>query len=189
MAITAWFVPLFLALFYRWSIKGSALIYSPLVWIVHSSTARPIRVHLQDILKLAYYRIQRWFGASVLLLFLAKVYVYRAWDDFAPTWRAIPGHRLLDAIVLPEAFPPWQITSAINAILSWVIYLGADWAVARWNRGSRVNEKIIGVMLRWLSLVRGVLSVYTIICGIYLAASLSGRFGLPPMGTQIVPWR
>ena len=43
--------------FYRWSLKGTALIYSPLIWIVHSATARPLRVYLQDIISLAYYRI------------------------------------------------------------------------------------------------------------------------------------
>jgi hypothetical protein len=177
------------ALFYRWSLKGAALIYSPLVWIVHDSTARPIRVHLQDIVTLAYHRIQRWFAAFVLLLAAGKVYVYYSWDDFALTWRATPGHRLLDSVVMPEAFPPWQIASAVNAILAWVLYLVADWITARWNRGLRVKAPGTEMTLRWLSLLRGVLSVYTIFCLIYLAASLSGRFSLPPMGTGILPWR
>lgn len=177
------------ALFYRWSLKGAALIYSPLVWIVHDSTARTIRVYLQDIVTLAYHRIQRWFAAFVLVLVAVKVYVYYSWDDFVTTWRATPGHRLLDAVVMPQAFPPWQISSAVNAILAWVLYLVADWITARWNRGLSVNAPVIEITLRWLSLLRGVLSVYTIFCLIYLAASLSGRFGLAPMGTGILPWR
>lgn len=176
------------ALFYRWSLKGAALIYSPLIWIVRGAMARPLRIHLQDVARLAYYRIPRWFALFVLTLLAVKVYIYSAWSDFAPSWRTIPGHRLLDAVVMPEAFPPWQIASVINAILAWALYLVADWAVARWDRGPWINEKLIEVTLRWLALVRGVLSVYTIACGIYLAASLSGRFDLPPMGTCILPW-
>jgi hypothetical protein len=177
------------ALFYRWSLKGSSLIYSPLVWVVHSATARPLRDHLQDIHELAVYRISRWFASFVLLLFAAKFYVYFAWGDLGPSWHAIPGHRLLDALVMPKAFPFWQITSAVNAILAWILYLAADWVVARWKRGSRINEKVIAAMLRWISLVRGGLSVYAIVCGIYLAAALSGRFNLPTMGTGIFPWQ
>lgn len=177
------------AVLYRWSLKGSSVVYFPLVWIIHSATARSLRDHLQDIHELALYRIQRWFAAFVMLLFAAKAYIYYAWSDLASSWRAIPGHQLLDAVVMPEAFPPWQVVSVINAILAWVLYLAADWLVARWNRGSRVNEKTIDFALRWLSLLRGILSVYTIVCCIYLAASLSGRFELPPMGTGSLPWR
>jgi hypothetical protein len=96
---------------------------------------------------------------------------------------------LLDAVVMPEAFPAWQIASVVNAILAWLLYFAADSVVARWKRGSRINEKAVEATLRWLSLARGALSVYTIFCSIYLAASLSGRFDLPPMGAGILPWQ
>jgi hypothetical protein len=165
------------------------LIYSPLIWIVHGATARSLHDHFRDIHELALYRITRAFAACLLLLFTAKVYIFCSWSDLTASWRAIPGYRVLDAVVMPEAFPAWQIASAINAILAWLLYLAADSAIARWKRGSQINEGAIEVMLRWISLARGVLSVYTILCGIYLAASLSGRLDLPPMGTAIRPWQ
>lgn len=177
------------ALFYRWSLKGAALVYSPLVWIVRSATATPLIEYLQDIHELVQYRLTRWFAALVLLLFIAKVYIYYAWSDLASSWRFIPGHRLLEAIVMPEAFPPWQVASAVNAILAWVLYIAADRFLVRWRRGSTVSLGAIEVMLRWLSLVRGALSIYTIVCGIYLAASLVDRLGLPAMGARILPWQ
>jgi hypothetical protein len=177
------------ALFYRWSLKGSALIYSPLVWIVRTATARPLRTHLHDILKLAYYRVARTFALLVILAFVAKAYIYYAWSDLALPWGDIPGSRFLDVVLMPEAFPPWQIASVINALLAWCLYLTVDWVVVRWDQGAHISERVVESILRWLSLVRGLLSVYTIFCSIYLVASLSGRFDLPSMGARILPWR
>jgi hypothetical protein len=190
IVVSAFGVVLFVpALIYRWSLKGSALIYSPLIWIAHGATARPLGVHLQDILTLAYYRISRWFASLVLVAFAVKVYVYYASDELASWWHIIAGHRLLDAIVAPAAFPGWQIASVTNASLAWTLYVVADWVTMRWHRGARVNKSGVELLVRWVSLIRGMLSVYTIICCIYLVASLSGQLGLPPMGTQILPWR
>lgn len=110
------------------------------------------------------------------------------WNDFVTIWPAIPGHRLLDIFVAPRTFWPWQIASIANAIFSWALYIVADWVVTRWERGERVHKKVVELTTRWLSLIRGLLSVYTIFCCVYLAVSLSGRWGLPPMGTGIVPW-
>ncbi len=177
-----------LAIFYRWSLKGSALIYGPLVWVAHGATRGSLRDRLQDLHGLFYYRLTRAFAVVVLLLFSAKVYVHHAWSELEPYWRAIPGHELLEATVVPEAFPPWQIAVVVNAALAWGLYCAADWVIARWRRGSPIHEQTIETVLHAVSLVRGVLSVYAIACGIYLAASLSGRFDLPPMGTRILPW-
>jgi TIR domain len=177
------------ALVYRWSIKGSAVIYSPLIWIAYSSTNRPLRVFVQDIYNLGILKFWRWFGAFLLILFTAKIYINYSWAELSPYWNSIPGHKLLDAIVAPEVFPPWQIACAANSILAINLYFLADWIVNRWNHGLRVNVRVIEAGLRWLALARGVLSLYTIFCSIYLAASLTGRFDIPPMSTSIFPWR
>jgi hypothetical protein len=173
-----------LAIVYRWSLKGSALIYSPLIWIVHSSTARSLRDHLQDIHELVIYRVARRVGLIVLALFAFKLCVWHS-----SLQNEIFGNKFVRAVFMPDAFPAWQIASAANAVLAWALYFAADWVLAYWKRGVRINDWAIEQTLRWLSLGRGILSVYTISCCIYLAASLSGRFGLPRMGTGLLPWR
>lgn len=105
-----------------------------------------------------------------------------------PSWKAIPGQSLLTTVIAPETFPPWQIASVANALFAWFLYIASDWALARLRLGSKVSEEAVELALRWISLLRGVLSIYTIACCIYLAASLSSRIGLPPMGTGILPW-
>lgn len=179
---------LFFPLLFRWSLEGVALIYSPFIWIAHGATARPIRLHLQDIVSLAYYRIGRVLAVFVLILFSAKLCLHFIWNNLDSSWKVILGQSLLDAVVMPERFPPWHIVSVANALLAWFLYVASDWVLARLRRGLRVSENAAELALRVLFLLRGVLSVYTIFCLIYLAASLSGRFDLPPIGTRILPW-
>jgi hypothetical protein len=56
--------------------------------------------------------------------------------------------------------PPGRSQRAItiNALLTWGLYFLADRAIARFDHGSRINEGIVEVALRWLSLVQGLLA-------------------------------
>jgi hypothetical protein len=162
-----------------------------LIWIIGEDTDRPLRSRLQEIIKSTHHRIARWVAAFMLALFAAKVYIYSIYSttgDFATSRRVTPGGSPLDAVVMPETFPFWQVAVAVNAILAWSVYLAAEWMAAGWDSGWRISEKKSKVMFYWLSLVRGVLSVYTIGCGTYFAASATEWFGLPPMGVGVLPW-
>src|SRR5678815_5075161 len=142
-AIVTMIILLLPALCYRWSLRGSALIFSPLVWIAYGATARSARDHLRDIHEVAFYRVARRFAALVLLLFICKTVIHYSWNDLPASWRSVLALKLLEPILAPAAFPPWQLAGAVNALLAWVIYFASDWVLARWKRNSRINERAV----------------------------------------------
>ena len=53
---------------------------------------------------------------------------------------------------------------------------------------SIATRQFVEQQARWLTLIRGVLSIYTILCGLYIAASLVPELGWPPLGGKLSPW-
>lgn len=177
------------ALLYRWYLKGSFLVYWPFMLIFHVSRAetRTLRVHLRDILSRLFYRLGRYLAVLVWLLFIAKTVIYLSWNESASWWWCtLPGRRLLDAFVMPAAFPPWQIAIVISAAIVWPVYVAAEWFDSRLDDGSQVRENIIRPVLHVQAIVQWFLCSYVILCWIYILASLSGL--VPSMGTRILPW-
>ena len=174
---------------YRWAIKGSALFWSPLVWIAHSSFRPHILRRVLDVRRLAIFSVGRAWAVVVLALGGLKVlFLYLAVrpSDHCPT--SIQAAACSNVIV-PNALPPWQLAMLTNAILAWVLYLIADWALHRMRNGRLPAERFLDGFFKTMWLVRGTLSLYTIACSIYLAAFLSGRWPwLPALGTKVFPW-
>ena len=44
------------------------------------------------------------------------------------------------------------------------------------------------IIMAWIAGLRGVFSIYTIACGLYIAASLIPKLAWPELGSQLVPW-
>ncbi|MFO0761695.1 MAG: hypothetical protein U0359_34955 [Byssovorax sp.] len=159
---------------YRWALKGTAIIYSPLVWLAHSTFSDDLHDRLQDLRDLALYRLVRGYSAIVLLALASRL----ALDLLVPSWPSLwAGHHaapILNAVLAPHALPAWQIAVAINAIMAWTLYLYADWALARYTRSRPPNEARVEAVIRGGWLIRGALSIYVIGNGIRAAASLAG---------------
>ena len=99
-----------------------------------------------------------------------------------------PAADLLNAYLAPLEMPRWHIAAAINSVLAWVLFFMADSAVARYQREVPVNEVRLNVLVRSMALIRGVLTLYTVATGLYIAASLVEKWGLPPIGKKWFPW-
>ena len=165
---------------YRWSLKGTFLLYSPLVWVAHRSFKDSPWERLRDIREIAFHRLVRGYSVLVFVMLLSRM----AMDILFPSWRSLwiglPFAAQFDAVlgshmgVAPHVPPLWQIAMGANAILAWVIYFYADWVLTRHARRSLPNEHSVDGVLRTVWFLRTSLSVYVILSGIYAAAVLTG---------------
>jgi len=176
------------ALLYRWSLKGTTLVHSPLIWIVHGAFKSHLRERLEEIRELVRYRLMRLYSAAVLVFFLSKVLLFSMWSSIAEWWNNTPPAEFLNAYLAPLEIPRWHIAAAVNSLLAWVLFFMADHAVARYKREAEVNEGRLDTIVQSVTLIRGILTLYTIGTGLYIAASLVEKWGLPPIGEKWFPW-
>jgi hypothetical protein len=195
-SITFWYLP---AMAYRWSLKSTALIWSPLFWIVSPATD-DLATRLREICKAALYRVMRLYSLVVAVLFLAKLYVlwswhelmtnWSQWPELAEMWARIPQSDVLNAYIVPPEIPPWQLAAAINAVLAWIAFFIADLLLVRSEKHQSLPGDWLNDAFRWVAIVRNTLSLYAIACTLYITVELAleGRWDLPPLGAKLFPW-
>jgi len=175
------------ALIYRMSIKGTAMVWIPLVWIIPKlELDERFSIALERINKTSLGRL-RMLGSSILLAaFASKLLVY----DGAFRLREFTGNLgiIISDYVAPYALPRWQVASAVNAVLALFLYFWASDQILRLkyhaNAGTLVQKRIL-IACRT---VAAILSCYTLSCLVYLAIKRAQFFNLPPLGDKWFPW-
>ena len=74
--------------------------------------------------------------------------------------------------MIPAQFTPWQIAMATNAMMTFLALWYADAALARVS----------------LTFVRGILSIYTVFCGLYITMVAAFQLPWSPLGSKFLPW-
>lgn len=172
-------------LIFRWSIKGSSLIYVPLIWIAHLSRGDDVWNRLQETRYWSVFAIRRWFGIIVVGFVASKV-IFQAWwsevNAFLP--KIIGDPLLIETFVAPVGpIPRWQLAAAANAIIAWVMFFIADKVLL--SNDSREVGGVTSAGIRLLWVVGACLSLYTIAVTIYNVWSL--ELSLPQIGNCWVP--
>ncbi len=172
---------------YRYSLKGTSLFYSPLIWVVHGSVKGSLRERLDEVRTLAVYRMSRLYSIFVLAFFVSKILFFSFWNNAAFWWNETYAADFLNAFVAPQGLPRWQIAAAANAILAWLLFFIADYVLLQYDRGNEPNQALFDFSVGAIKVGRGALTIYTITATIYLAASLVKKWGLPPIGDNWLP--
>lgn len=176
------------SLMYRFSLKSTSLIWSPLLWIISSAQFRgPLKFCLDDIRQASMYNIMRAYSLMVLLLFLGKIIILIGPQavimnsDFRP---------LLEPLIEPARLPLWQVASALSAVLAWVIYVIADYHLRAIERKSSHTASEISIkwQLGVLNVTRTCLALYTIACTLYIAWKISADLQWPFVEFVLFPW-
>ncbi len=175
------------ALLYRYSLKGTSLFYSPLIWVVHGAVKGSLRDRVAEVRTLAVYRMSRLYSIFVLAFFVSKILFFSFWNNAAFWWNETYAADFLNAFVAPQGLPRWQIAAAANAILAWLLFFIADYVLLQYDRGNEPNQALFDFSVGAIKVGRGVLTFYTITATIYLAASLVEKWGLPPIGDNWLP--
>ena len=176
---------------YRWSLKATAIVWLPLLWIIPKATTK-----LRLVARLAFVNQSSWgrtvvlFSVVVLLTFIAKVAPYSGVHEVAAWWCSLSFANGLERLVEPNAIPLWQIGSATNAVLAIGLYmLASHQLIAIKELGKFEAEmKTTDVVMKAGAVVRATLSLYTIACLGYIVAGLASSWNLPPLSDKLVPW-
>ncbi|HLL52498.1 MAG TPA: hypothetical protein VK447_03070 [Myxococcaceae bacterium] len=159
---------------YRWALKGTSLLFSPLVWLSHHSFASELWDRLLDLRDFAFHRAVRAYSSIALLVLGGRValdVVHPAWPR---VWEGHPSASLFDAIAAPHRWPAWQIAMLINAFAAWGLYFVADGALKRKDRGRPRDMRFLDRFIRTIWFIRGALSLFVIGNGILAAAAFAG---------------
>jgi hypothetical protein len=177
---------LFPAVLYRWSLKSTALIWSPLLWIAGQiSEVADLPRFLRDVVRLTFYKLSRLYSGIVILLFAGKIWLFFAFSQVAHSLDSFPGWIVLGHYVLPDEIPLWHMAAALNAVLAWVIFFQAERHMED-SQFSIPQPDALQNRFKALLVTRNVLSIYTALCTLYITWQITTAFSIPRL--RVVPW-
>ena len=171
-----WFFTL-LALFvypffasYRWSVKATCLVYTPLLWLAGKARYSPpdLRLALEDYQVDPLTRLRAVFTLFLLAFFAAKVAFMAAVNGFAAWCESTPGLTWLSLLIAPRSIPLWQLAAAGNSLLFLGLWRYA-WKQARlYNTGRPPDPARVLTIWRTFTVLSVLLTIYTIGCQVTL---------------------
>jgi hypothetical protein len=192
------FIP---ALIYRYSLKATAIVYLPILWVLHDSLvdASSFTAKLEDIAHSPLERLKRWYSGFVLIfLVLVPAIVHLTVNEW---WRQLSAwmqHARPEVLALLSAFVPttsgvdihaWHLARGINAGLTFLLFLWAYSKLGQMQRGTLITlDRSAAVLNVWL-LIRGLLTLYIIGCTLYIVIAAVTWRDLWPVHIRWFPWK
>ena len=178
-------------LLYRWSLKATSLVYSPLLWVLFVASRKipDVQIALDRIRRSDLSRIITAYSVIILAALASKLAMMVIWDGFADWWAQTPLGNILAIYVAPAEVPLWQVAAAINAIVAISLFVFAGAALMRFGAPDEWPHKRIEVVVRSLVVVRSSLTLYTIACTLYITLEAAKEWDLPALGMKLFPWQ
>lgn len=133
-------------------------------------------------------RIILVYSICVLLAIIAKVVAYVTWSGFGEWINDTAIGRFAVIYVVPGEMPIWQVAAGINSVLAIGLFIFAGSALFRIEHDQAWPEGHVVRVLRVSTAVRGVFSLYTIACTLYITVRAASDWNWPPLGTKVFPW-
>lgn len=174
---------------YRWSLKSTAIIWSPLVWAFRPiSGADDPRQFARGIINLGIYKIARAYSAVIFLFLCFKAIIFLLWFQITSEMEALPSWKIISSYLLPTSIPAWQVAALINVLLTWWVYTRATWYVHQADGGQQFDLKSAARFFQRTFIVRNILSVYTSLCTLYITVTIATAIRLPALQPIFFPW-
>jgi hypothetical protein len=186
------FGPLFYvpSIAYRWSLKATALIYTPLLWTALSTfrafPAIPVALHRlrsNDIAK-----ITLIYSILVIVVFILKWIMMSNMNALVEWFNKSEISRFLAIYVIPAQIPIWQIAAFVNALLAIAFFLFLGAMLQRVGHPDAWPDESIEGTIRSFVFVRTVLTLYTITCTLYITLQKATTWNWPPLDARLFPW-
>jgi hypothetical protein len=185
-------VPAFLpALFYRWSLKATSIIYAPLVFVTFRTfkEGTDLRTKLNLIRRSDLSRIRVGYGVLAVVAFMVKLILMNKWIGFVDWWKGHPVSEFLALYVTPAEVPKWQIAEVANSVLAIGVMLFVRYALLRYELRHPLPEAPVKRLLGFVGALRWLLALYTILCTGYLTIREAQKWHWPALGEKWVPWQ
>jgi hypothetical protein len=182
---------LFLSVIYRWALKSTSIIWSPLIWVIASArTIGPVRFRLYEICNVAMYKVMRLYSIVILLAFAWKMAVMFGWARLSAAVASSTIATLIMHYVAPSQLPLWQISAAVSALLAWGLYFLADVHLRAIEIGNpnRASETAIKRQIGAITVVRNTLALYTAACMLYITWQVAAGIEWPVVELVLFPW-
>ena len=174
----------------RLSLKSTALLCVPMLWLIHLGTRPTDNIYntLYKIRKGDIGRITVIYSCFLIAAFLAKIVAMSSWADFSH-WLAVSvlGNVFYEYIA-PSEVPIWQLVAAINSLLAIVMFWFSGESLLRREISESWDTSRVILCYRVLSITRGILTFYILACTGYIALDLFHEWNLPPLGIRLFPW-
>jgi hypothetical protein len=177
------FVPAYL---YRWPLKSTALIWSPLLWVAGNiAEVSDLPRFVKNVVTLTSYKASRLYSGVIIIVFGAKIWLYVAFSQIEGVLNSTPGWQVLQFYILPKEIPGWQIAAVANSILAIFIFFQAERHVPDLQGGVK-EISALQRRFRTLLAARNFLTIYTIFCSLYITCDIAAHSTLPRL--RIFPW-
>lgn len=176
---------------YHLSIKTTALVLAPLLWInSRATTKRALKTRLDYLHQSSMSRLVVMLSVGTIAFFVLKLFLYAGVNELATWWNSLSFSAARDDLVAPGLIPWWQVASTVNSGIALVLFFYADWTLTR-IRNEDLDDgarKLADGITRTGAVVRAMLSLYTIACVLYIVSRLAWNMDWPPLGGRLFPW-
>lgn len=177
----------FVAYLYRLSLKSTAIIWLPLVYIVHATFDQTIRlpVQLGEMRRSALWKLIRFLSWLTLALLAWKIFVL---PNVIELWNSQSWTKVLNVYVMPNEIHPWHVATGLNSAIALIgFYYFLDRAPRRLREGIW-NESTVLHGVQIFTFIRGAISIYTIFVGLLLTVRAAQFMHWPTWSGKLVPW-
>jgi hypothetical protein len=186
--LLVYFLP---ALFYRWSLKATTIIYAPFVFIAHQTfTDAP---NLRDELRIrkasSVTNLSVLVGVVFILGFLLKLAFIREAGTFVGWWNSKEVDEFVALYVAPAEIPKWQLSSLLNSGIAIAVFFFVREALVRVENNQPWPEHAVQRILGFTFSVRVLLTLYTILCTAYITLRAARDWNLPAIAEKWFPWQ
>ncbi|KAF0246452.1 MAG: hypothetical protein FD180_716 [Planctomycetota bacterium] len=175
------------AVLYRYSLKATSIFYAPLVWVVRSATSKHL-LDLEDIAHSAPEKAKRVYSLIVIVITIVPILLYSWWANLVHGWEShIDPSFLRHFVFVRFEIDLWHVARFAGAILTLGLYFFADWAHRRSAHGSPCPPGVFKEVVRTVTLVRGLITLYVLACGLWVLWPIFKIVKLPAIG-RVFPW-
>lgn len=195
-SILAWIVTTLVALpiliaavAYRWSIKMTAIIWSPLVWAFRPFERNDNIVRFaRGIVDLSMSRFGRIYSGFVILFCAVKCLIFVFWlrlDQALVALLRTPG---IESYLAPASIPLWHVTAFLSACITWVVFFRSERFLLLSGSAVHASSNSFRLFIQGAFVLWNFFSIYSAVCMLYITNRLVGSIEIPALSFVVFPW-
>ncbi|EIM27193.1 hypothetical protein [Microvirga lotononidis] len=177
------------AIVYRLSLKSTSVLWSPLLWVVRpAADASSIVQTMQRLVRRDVMLVTRVYSVLIIALFFTKLFLSYHWAELRVWIEPSMLWSLVAPLVAPNEIPWWQLAALTNAFLTIALYVAADYYLKELQIKASIPEHALQSSVKSVFIIRNILSIYTMLCTIYIVITNVDYERFPVIGTKLFPW-